>query len=127
VVAVQRSSEGDSCSLYDLNSYCTADGREGPGWETCANGNITSYADSNGVTPLQACCACGGGTAPAPPAPSPPPTPLPSKCTGDHSAQAIQPFHVAPHLTQTACACRPPEGLAELGRRLMLCLPVEQL
>lgn len=76
-----RSSEGDSCSLYDLNSYCTADGREGPGWETCANGNITKYADKHGVTPLQACCACGGGTAPKPPAPAPPPPPPATKCT----------------------------------------------
>ena len=78
-----RSSEGDPCSLYDLNSYCTADGREGPGWETCANGNITKYADSKGVTPLKACCACGGGTAPAPPVPLPPPPPPTSKCV-DH-------------------------------------------
>jgi hypothetical protein len=74
--------EGDPCSLYDLNSYCTADGREGPGWEHCANGNITNYADSKGITPLQACCACGGGSAPAaPPPPAPPPPPPSAKCT----------------------------------------------
>ena len=79
-----RSSEGDPCSIYDLNSYCTADGREGEGWNACAWGNITSYAGKGGVTALDACCACGGGTAaaPRPPPPPPPPTP-PSNCS-DH-------------------------------------------
>ena len=80
-----RSSENDPCSMYDLNSYCTADGQEGPGWEHCVNGNITNYANAKGVTPLQACCACGGGTNPNPhPAPpTPPPPPYMANCT-DH-------------------------------------------
>ena len=75
-----RSSEGDPCSIYDLNSYCSADGREGLGWDSCAWGNITKYADSNGVSALDACCACGGGTAPSPPAPPAPPPPR-SNCS----------------------------------------------
>jgi hypothetical protein len=33
-----RSSEGDPCSIYVLNSYCTPDGREGKGWNHCAWG-----------------------------------------------------------------------------------------
>lgn len=69
-----RSSEGDPCSLYVLNSYCTAGAREGPGWNRCAWGPITDYADSKGRSALDACCGCGGGTAPVAP---PPPTPAP--------------------------------------------------
>lgn len=74
-----RSSEGDPCSIYDLNSYCSADGHEGKGWNICSWGSIKDYADPNGITALEACCACGGGTnpvTPAPPAPS-----SPHKCT----------------------------------------------
>ena len=66
----------------DLNSYCTPDGREGKGWNSCAWGNITQYAGKHGVSALEACCACGGGSAPRPPAPPPPPPP-PSGCE-DH-------------------------------------------
>ena len=69
-------------SIYDLNSYCTADGHEGLGWNVCAWGNISKYADSNGFSALDACCACGGGTQPAPPTPPAPPPP-PSNCS-DH-------------------------------------------
>lgn len=77
-----RSSEGDPCSIYELNSYCTAEGREGLGWNHCAWGSITDYADDKGISALQACCACGGGSDPAPPLP-PTPAPPPSNCTDD--------------------------------------------
>jgi hypothetical protein len=73
------SSEGDPCSLFELNSYCTADGREGDGWNTCSWGPITDYADSKGISALDACCACGGGSNPTP-TPAPAPTP-PSTCS----------------------------------------------
>lgn len=76
-----KSSEGDPCSIYQLNSYCTPEGREGAGWDSCSWGPITDYADSHGISALDACCACGGGSNPAPPTP-PPPSP-PSTCT-DH-------------------------------------------
>jgi hypothetical protein len=83
-----RSSEGDPCSLYDLNSYCTADRREGKGWNSCAWGNLTKYADSKGVSAFDACCACGGGSLPAPPPPPPPPpAPPPSSRCSDHPRQ----------------------------------------
>jgi len=78
-VAGWMDSEGDPCSLFELNSYCTKDGREGEGWDTCSWGSIKNYADSKGVTAFEACCACGGGSVPTP---SPPPAPTPaSTCT----------------------------------------------
>jgi KDEL-tailed cysteine endopeptidase len=73
-----RSSEGDPCSIYDLNSYCTHDGQNGAGWNLCAWGPISDYADSKGNTAFDACCACGGGSHPSP---TPPPTPAPPKST----------------------------------------------
>lgn len=77
-----KSSEGDPCSTYELNSYCTADGREGEGWNSCDWGSITEYAGTDGKTAFEACAACGGGSAPAPPAP---PTPAPPSSTcSDH-------------------------------------------
>jgi hypothetical protein len=76
-----RSSEGDPCSTYELNSYCTPDRREGLGWNSCEWGPITDYADAKGNSAYDACCACGGGTAPAPPAP---PAPSPPSTCADH-------------------------------------------
>jgi len=54
------SSEGDSCCAYPWNSYCTADGKPGLGWDS-SWGSIEDYADSNGISALDACCGCGGG------------------------------------------------------------------
>ena len=52
---------GISCSHYSLFQWC-ADGTYGPGWGS--NGMISglTFADrasADGVTPNQACCACG--------------------------------------------------------------------
>ena len=55
-----RSSEGDSCCVYQWDSYCTPSGGEGPSWDK-AWGPISDYADKKGVSALGACCACGGG------------------------------------------------------------------
>jgi hypothetical protein len=57
-----HSSEGDPCSTYELNSYCTADGQEGEGWNSCEWGRLVNYADSHGVSAFDACCGCGGGS-----------------------------------------------------------------
>jgi hypothetical protein len=89
-----KSSEGDPCSVYELNNYCTADRSNywakngaigegiGRGWYYCNYGNLSDYADSKGYSALDACCACGGGTKPTPPAP-PTPSPPPPTCN-DH-------------------------------------------
>jgi len=49
----------DSCSDYETNEWCTADGGEGPGWSS-SWGSIESWGLS-GVDAYDACCACGGG------------------------------------------------------------------
>merc|ERR1712032_120686 len=54
-------SEGSSCCVYSFSRYCTADGGEGAGWDHDAWGPITDYADDEGISGLDACCACGGG------------------------------------------------------------------
>jgi len=77
-----RSSEDDPCSIYELNSYCTHDRREGLGWDGCSWGKITDYADDKGISAYDACCACGGGTTPVPP-PPPTPAPPPANCTDE--------------------------------------------
>lgn len=56
------SSEGDSCSVYQNYNYCTPAGAEGSGWKRSRWGPITNFGDSNGITALDACCACGGGS-----------------------------------------------------------------
>jgi hypothetical protein len=50
-----------TCADYGNNNYCTHEGGYGAGWQpTFASFDIWSR---NGVTALQACCACGGGVA----------------------------------------------------------------
>jgi hypothetical protein len=75
-------SEGDPCSLFELNSYCTKDGLQGEGWDSCSWGPITNYAGTGGLSAFDACCACGGGSAPTP---TPPPAPTPSSTCSDIS------------------------------------------
>mmetsp|Transcript_31441 Transcript_31441/g.73437 ORF Transcript_31441/g.73437 Transcript_31441/m.73437 type:complete len:857 (+) Transcript_31441:80-2650(+) len=55
-----RDSEGDDCSDYYLQQFCTSDGRLGLGWEH-GWGNFSQYADARGIDAAEACCACGGG------------------------------------------------------------------
>jgi len=55
-----RSSEGDPCSTYQRERYCTSVGSEGDGWDP-GWGPISDFADSNGISALDACCGCGGG------------------------------------------------------------------
>jgi len=74
-------SESDPCTTFELNSYCTKDGQEGEGWDTCAWGHITAYGNK-GKTAFEACCACGGGSAPTP---TPPPAPTPASTCSDFS------------------------------------------
>lgn len=50
-------SDHDSCAVYENNLWCR-DGRQHIGWNP-EWGSISQYADSNGVTAYQACCACG--------------------------------------------------------------------
>jgi len=58
------SSDDYTCENYLKNNYCTADGGEGSGWMwRGTTGSISDYADSNGRSALDACCACGGGSA----------------------------------------------------------------
>lgn len=55
------STDGDPCSIYQLNTYCNADGTTGDGWNTCEWGDIDNYAGDGGSV-FDACCACGGGS-----------------------------------------------------------------
>jgi len=55
------SAEGEVCASYDVLDYCTSDGKEGSGWMG-KWGAISDWRDSNGLSALDACCACGGGS-----------------------------------------------------------------
>jgi len=52
--------EGDSCTTYEAEEWCNADGSAGPKWSGDW-GSLANYA-KNGHTGLTSCCACGGGT-----------------------------------------------------------------
>ena len=52
---------GIGCSHYSLLQWC-ADGTFGPGWGTNGMEHGLTFQDkasANGITPDQACCACG--------------------------------------------------------------------
>jgi hypothetical protein len=49
------------CNTYALNAWCNATGI-GPGWQlNFMWGALEDYVAPNGMTPRDACCACGGG------------------------------------------------------------------
>ena len=60
------STHNNRCRDYEERQYCTADGGHGPGWQPLW-GVIDSYPSSNGMSALEACCACGGGRDPTAP------------------------------------------------------------
>jgi len=53
--------DGEGCHKYERANFCTKSGGEGSGWRHGNWGSITDWADSQGRTALDACCACGGG------------------------------------------------------------------
>lgn len=52
---------GDTCATYLIQQYCTANGSTSDGWYA-EWGEISEYKSADGLTALDACCACGGGT-----------------------------------------------------------------
>ena len=52
-------SDGDGCSVYSAQDYCTPTGGVGPGW-SIDWGAFADYA-TDGKDASEACCACGGG------------------------------------------------------------------
>mmetsp|Transcript_15805 Transcript_15805/g.45048 ORF Transcript_15805/g.45048 Transcript_15805/m.45048 type:complete len:751 (-) Transcript_15805:83-2335(-) len=54
--------DGDSCDVYAEFAWCNSTGQPGVGWHAEKWGTIASFADKNGKSALQACCACGGGS-----------------------------------------------------------------
>lgn len=78
-------SEGDPCSIFQLNTYCNADGTTGDGWNTCEWGDIVDYA-TDGITAFDACCACGGGSGVSSPASSAKSNITSAKTCADHPA-----------------------------------------
>lgn len=54
------SSDQESCSVYASYNYCTSTGGEGSGWKS-SWGKISDWANSDGLSAADACCACGGG------------------------------------------------------------------
>jgi len=55
-----QSRDGETCTDYIADDYCTSEGRPGPGWETDW-GYFESWAKPNSVAAHVACCGCGGG------------------------------------------------------------------
>lgn len=55
--------EGESCSDFDSQHYCTPDGKTGSGWDN-SWGTLKDWYDDSGNTVVDACCACGGGHKP---------------------------------------------------------------
>jgi len=55
-----KDTDGDGCSSYSQLFYCTRDGKPGVGWHE-EWGTLSGF-HVNGVSALEACCACGGGT-----------------------------------------------------------------
>jgi len=53
-------SDRESCSVYASLNYCTPAGGEGSGWKS-EWGKISDWANRDGLSALEACCACGGG------------------------------------------------------------------
>lgn len=70
-----RDNEGDSCSSYASNDWCTADGGYGEAWGNSGD-SFSDYA-MYGMGAHEACCSCGGGSAtlrPTSAGPTPSPT-----------------------------------------------------
>ncbi|KAK3269074.1 hypothetical protein CYMTET_22465 [Cymbomonas tetramitiformis] len=63
-----------TCEDYYVFNYCDESGGYGSGW-SAKGGAFEDYAE-NGVSAVEACCACGGGVrSPPPPQPLQPPRP----------------------------------------------------
>jgi len=62
-----KDADGDVCSSYSRNEWCTSSGEEGRGWHE-EWGHFASFTNA-GLTGLTACCACGGGNRTKVPAP----------------------------------------------------------
>lgn len=54
-------SDGDTCADYKRHNYCTSRGGYGRNWYPDEWGLFADYA-VDGVSAIQACCACGGGS-----------------------------------------------------------------
>eukprot|EP00928_Gymnodinium_smaydae_P016286 TRINITY_DN16086_c0_g1_i2.p1 TRINITY_DN16086_c0_g1~~TRINITY_DN16086_c0_g1_i2.p1 ORF type:complete len:614 (+),score=48.30 TRINITY_DN16086_c0_g1_i2:59-1843(+) len=54
-------SDGEECSKYKSQKWCTEDGQVGIGWHEEEWGPVASYV-ANGFSAFEACCACGGGS-----------------------------------------------------------------
>jgi len=54
-----RSKSNHSCQQYEDLQWCKPDGTYGAGWND--NGAFADWANPDGVTGKDACCACGGG------------------------------------------------------------------
>ena len=70
-----RDNEGDSCSSYASNQWCTPDGGYGEAWGN--SGDSFSDYGMYGMGAHEACCVCGGGSATLRPT-SAGPTPAPT-------------------------------------------------
>ena len=55
------SNDGEPCAAFESQSYCTATGAVGTGWNPDW-GLLADYGSDDGVLPTVACCACGGGS-----------------------------------------------------------------
>merc|ERR1712232_1046240 len=55
--------DGTPCGTYAALHFCTPTGQYGAGWKS-GFGAFSSWAN-NGISAVQACCACGGGSRPA--------------------------------------------------------------
>jgi hypothetical protein len=54
------SAGGSTCLTYAAENFCTSSRGYGPNWLP-VHGSFWSWADSNGVSAVDACCECGGG------------------------------------------------------------------
>uniref|UniRef100_A0A7S4Q6G2 Uncharacterized protein n=1 Tax=Alexandrium monilatum TaxID=311494 RepID=A0A7S4Q6G2_9DINO len=54
---------GDDCFMYEWGELCTFSMGYGAGWRNLKGGKFKDHSAPDGVTALEACCACGGGAA----------------------------------------------------------------
>lgn len=60
--------EGDDCTTYQAQMWCTKDGKAGVGWHE-EWGTLKDFK-SETMSAVEACCACGGGSTPIKEVPS---------------------------------------------------------
>jgi len=56
-----KDSRGDDCFIYEWGELCNHTKGYGSGWHI-KGGSFADYSTPDGVTAVEACCACGGGT-----------------------------------------------------------------